>query len=77
MTFWVTQLGTPGLEMNAVAFFESANQVGPGLLAVSSRNLVHHLGLGAVEGAHLLKEVLEAGWADELEDNHRVIRGIP
>lgn len=67
----------PGLQVDAVACLQSADQVRVGLLAVSLRNFLHGLRLGACEGAHFLEEVLEASWADELDNNHRVVSGIP
>ena len=60
-----------------MALLQSTDEVRVGPLPVPFRDLLQGLRLRMGESAHFLEEVLKASWTDELDNNDRLIRGVP
>jgi hypothetical protein len=63
--------------VDVVALLQSTDEVRVGPLPVPLGDLLQGMRLRMGESAHFLEEVLKAGWTDELDNNNRLIRGVP
>lgn len=71
------RLPPAGSHVDVLALLQSADQVGVRLLPIPPSDLLHGHRIGVLESAHLLEEVFEASWTDELDDHHRAIGRVP
>ena len=69
--------GAAVLQVNVVTVLQSCGEVRVGSLPVSLSDLLHSRWVWMRKSAHFLEEMLEASRADELNDDDRLVGGIP